>query len=542
VPQRLPASISAAALSINSESAEYCIHPRHGALHHFLFIMSKTSPPSSIFTDSKKIIVAAKAGDIESVMALCGRMPSRSQLLNTRTTVKGETPLIKAVQYGHRELARWLMMVGADPYITDSGGKGAFQVGSPSAPSDAFYFHCITILCHNFFFHTFWQWALEKGDHGITETLQQCLFLRVSNFLPPVSLFENSLQKRDLLHRMIAGNAPDYLSAGGSAAQSYGDAVDAMRLQGDVTFGFFSDGKAAAVEATLLLCPSGCIAIFPGSLPEQVMNDPAAACASALAQWGNALPLARFYVDEIPQPSYLKSSSKVIDSQTIVFDLPPSTVAFRCRSDGPELLRSCQSILRELARRKAALRQQLQLLGSQKATAFDNQQHGAVMDELWNLVFPSPEALHQAVSRSVEPSLKTSVPDWAGKHRNWCLMGFQRPDLPQSDLRGCGVLTLHVLLYFVKEHRDLIFSLLCCQSMRKDGYPFAASVINIIQLLIKELQPDSGGADSLMFLYLARFSDVEHSFDKLVLELSVLVERIWTVCRPHTASDNLPFP
>ena len=93
--------------------------------HH---TMAKASPPSSLFTDSKKIIVAAKAGDIDCVMALCGRMPSRSSLLNTRTTVKGETPLIKAVQYGHRELARWLMMVGADPYIADSGGKGAFQV------------------------------------------------------------------------------------------------------------------------------------------------------------------------------------------------------------------------------------------------------------------------------------------------------------------------------------------------------------------------------------------------------------------------------
>jgi hypothetical protein len=30
-------------------------------------------------------------------------------------------------------------------------------------------------------------------------------------------------------------------------------------------------------------------------------------------------------------------------------------------------------------------------------------------------------------------------------------------------------------------------------------------------------------------MYLARFSDVEHSFFKLVLELSVLIERIWTV-------------
>ena len=90
--------------------------------------MAKPSPPSSLFTDSKKIIVAAKAGDIDSVMALCGRMPSRSLLLNTRTTVKGETPLIKAVQYGHRELTRWLLMVGADPCIADSGGKAALQV------------------------------------------------------------------------------------------------------------------------------------------------------------------------------------------------------------------------------------------------------------------------------------------------------------------------------------------------------------------------------------------------------------------------------
>lgn len=334
---------------------------------------------------------------------------------------------------------------------------------------------------------------------------------------------------------MIAGNAPDYLSDGGGTAQSYGDAVDAMRLQGDVTFGFFSDGKSAAVEATLLLCPSGCIIIFSGSLPEQILHDPTAACASAVAQWGSALPLARFYVDEIPQPSYLKSSSKVIDSQTVVFELAPTSITFRCRSDGPELLRSCQSILRELTRRRAALRQRMQLLEAQKATAFDDQQHGAIMDELWDLVFPSSEVLQQAVARSVEPTLKTSVPDWAGKHRNWCLMGFQRPDLPQSDLRGCGVLTLHVLLYLVKEHRDLIFSLLCCQSMRKDGYPFAASVINIIQLLVKELQPDSSGADSLTFLYLARFSDVEHSFAKIVLELSVLVERIWTVWQHRAA-------
>ena len=93
--------------------------------------MAKASPPSSLYTDSKKIIVASKAGDIECVMALCGRMPSRSSLLNTRTTVKGETPLIKAVQYGHRELARWLMTVGADHHIVDSSGKSAIQVCTP---------------------------------------------------------------------------------------------------------------------------------------------------------------------------------------------------------------------------------------------------------------------------------------------------------------------------------------------------------------------------------------------------------------------------
>jgi hypothetical protein len=372
------------------------------------------------------------------------------------------------------------------------------------------------------------QWALEKGDHGITQTLQHCLSLRVSNFLPPVALFENSLQKRELLHRMIAGNAPDFVSSGGSA-HSYGDVVDGMRLQGDVAFGLFCDGKSAAVEATLLLCSSGCIVIFAGVLPEQVLRDSDVACATALAQWGSALPLARFYVDEITQPSYLKSGSKSVDVQTIVFELPPTNITFRCYGDGPELLRSCQSILRELTCRRAALRTHIQLLESYKATSFDAEQHSAIMDELWSQIFPTPEALHQAVSRSVEPSLKTCVPDWAGKQRNWCLMGFQRQDLPQSDLRGCGVLTLHVLLHFVRENRDLMFSILCCQSMRKNGYPFAASVINIIQHLIKELQPDSSGADSLLFMYLARFSDVEHSFFKLVLELSVLIERIWTV-------------
>ena len=90
--------------------------------------MSKASPTASLFTDSKKIIIASKAGDIDAVMALCGRMPSRSPLLNTRTTIKGETPIIKAVQYGHREVARWLMMVGADPFIPDSSGKHAIQV------------------------------------------------------------------------------------------------------------------------------------------------------------------------------------------------------------------------------------------------------------------------------------------------------------------------------------------------------------------------------------------------------------------------------
>jgi hypothetical protein len=260
-----------------------------------------------------------------------------------------------------------------------------------------------------------------------------------------------------------------------------------------------------------------------------VLNDPAVACASASAQWATALPLARFYVDEIPQPAYLKSGSKAVDPQTIVFELPPTSVTFRCLSDGPELLRSCQSIRRELSSRRAQLRQRITVLEAYKATAFDAQEHDGVMDELWSAVFPTQEVLHQAVTRSVEPSLQTSVPDWAGKQRNWCLMGFQRQDLPQSDLRGCGVLTLHVLLHFVRENRDLVFSILCCQSMRKNGYPFAASVINIIQHLIKELQPDSSGSDSPLFLFLARFSDVEHSFAQLVLELSVLIERIWTV-------------
>jgi hypothetical protein len=359
--------------------------------------------------------------------------------------------------------------------------------------------------------------------------LQQSLSLRAQHLLPSAALFENSLQKRELLQRMVAGNAPDYLSAGGSTSLSYGDAVDRMRLQGDVVLGTFSDGRGTPVEATLLLFQSGSIVIFAGILPEQVLHSPMAAFEASSAQWGSTLPLARFYIDEIPQPSYLKVSSKAIDSQTIIFEVPPAPINFRCHSDGPELLRSCQSILRDVASRKAALRQRILHLESLKAISYDDKEHGPIMDELWETVFPTAEALHQAVSRSVEPSLKAPVPDWAGKQRNWCLMGFQRHDLPQSDLRGCGVLTLHVLLYFVKEHRDLVFSLLCCQSMRKDGYPLAASVINIIQLLIKELKPDSSGADSLLFLFLSRFSDVEHIFEKLVLELSVLVERIWTV-------------
>ena len=78
----------------------------------------------------------------------------------------------------------------------------------------------------------------------MTETLQQCLSCRVSHFLPPVALFQNSLQKRELLQRMVAGNAPDFLSAGGGTAESYGDAVDRMRLQGDVLLGIFSDDIA----------------------------------------------------------------------------------------------------------------------------------------------------------------------------------------------------------------------------------------------------------------------------------------------------------
>ena len=75
----------------------------------------KSSPSRSFFsflqTPEKRLIEAAKCGDDEEVSALL----ADGAHVNTKTTLKKETPLHKAAQYGNLSTSLLLLLNGADP-------------------------------------------------------------------------------------------------------------------------------------------------------------------------------------------------------------------------------------------------------------------------------------------------------------------------------------------------------------------------------------------------------------------------------------------
>ncbi len=75
----------------------------------------KSSPSRSFFsflqTPEKRLIEAAKRGDDEEVSVLL----ADGAHVNTRTTLKKETPLHKAAQYGNLSTSLLLLLNGADP-------------------------------------------------------------------------------------------------------------------------------------------------------------------------------------------------------------------------------------------------------------------------------------------------------------------------------------------------------------------------------------------------------------------------------------------
>ncbi len=62
-------------------------------------------------TSEKRLIEAAKRGDDEEISVLL----TDGIYVNTRTTIKKETPLHKAAQYGNVSTALLLLLNGADP-------------------------------------------------------------------------------------------------------------------------------------------------------------------------------------------------------------------------------------------------------------------------------------------------------------------------------------------------------------------------------------------------------------------------------------------
>lgn len=75
----------------------------------------KQSPSRSLLsfwhTSEKRLIEAAKRGDDEEVSDLL----TDGTDVNTKTTIKKETPLHKAAQYGNISTALLLLLNGADP-------------------------------------------------------------------------------------------------------------------------------------------------------------------------------------------------------------------------------------------------------------------------------------------------------------------------------------------------------------------------------------------------------------------------------------------
>lgn len=173
-----------------------------------------------------------------------------------------------------------------------------------------------------------------------------------------------------------------------------------------------------------------------------------------------------------------------------------SGVVLRVQLDGAavaeqECVRAIQREHERYAQRRVTVHRRLTQLLSLRAAVFspEDQENRAIISSMWQ---------HIKGKTSSPPPL---TPDEAAEDRklwgsgsqipgeDWADLGFQRGDSPHSDLRGSGLLGLHLLEYYARTESAMAVSLVEAYRERKLGYPFAAAGINLTQLLVSLLLP-----------------------------------------------------
>ena len=185
----------------------------------------------------------------------------------------------------------------------------------------------------------------------------------------------------------------------------------------------------------------------------------------------------------------------------------------------------------KVAKKEPSESQRATLLANQEllTTSFTLDEHEDMLKELW-------ARLHRAQSLD-----GTDDPAATYKRVNdaWTLFGFQRDD-PVSDIRGGGVLSVQLLLYFLREHGKTASAMMLTQqasiATREDiaatgiskAYPFAACGINVTRVVAQAFGLVGAAGNK------ADFSKEKRSYWTLADEFSEvfcvvfrLTDRVW---------------
>eukprot|EP00088_Acartia_fossae_P050473 TRINITY_DN5656_c0_g1_i11.p1 TRINITY_DN5656_c0_g1~~TRINITY_DN5656_c0_g1_i11.p1 ORF type:complete len:316 (-),score=47.67 TRINITY_DN5656_c0_g1_i11:1301-2248(-) len=146
-----------------------------------------------------------------------------------------------------------------------------------------------------------------------------------------------------------------------------------------------------------------------------------------------------------------------------------------------------------------------------RSTAYDEDklEHEVQLLELWRLLQPDRD-LEKRVTKQ------------------WQDIGFQGED-PKTDFRGMGLLGLHNLIYFAREHSSAARHILSHSHHPKYGFSFAIVGINLTHMAYKLL------VDNSLRTHLFNLKDLPDlkSFHHFYCYLFVEFDKFWLECEPR---------
>jgi hypothetical protein len=130
----------------------------------------------------------------------------------------------------------------------------------------------------------------------------------------------------------------------------------------------------------------------------------------------------------------------------------------------------------------------LMLVISSSTQPFTIENHEPLLKELWVLL------THALCPPGSEAYVEDPTTTYSPVSETWTAFGFQQKD-PVSDIRGGGVLCIHLLTYFLREHGAVAAAMMTTQQQTmtsraaiatsgiSKAYPFAAAGINVTRVL-----------------------------------------------------------